>query len=272
MRSLLLCMLFANTLAAQPRPEDANGPFTRFLFPILQGDVHGAFGSVWRAEAWFYYAGSEDASDGPTVIPLPFCRSSPSCFFVLHLEPVPMPFPVEPSNFQKGSALLLHVESRFASNFTFSSRVRDLSRAGDSAGTSIPVVREDGITAQPVHLLNVSIAPKFRNMLRIYALPEVADPEVEVRYYGMPDFDLQVDLNPVRTERVRLRTYPAVQGYLVQPAIAEVVGFDTAPEVTGKTALWIDVVPITPGLRIWAFVSVTNNDTQQVTLITPDGR
>lgn len=36
--------------------------------------------------------------------------------------------------------------------------------------------------------------------------------------------------------------------------------------------IWIEVVPITPGLRIWAMLSVTNNETQQVTLITPGGR
>lgn len=42
--------------------------------------------------------------------------------------------------------------------------------------------------------------------------------------------------------------------------------------LVGETSLWIEVVPITPGLRIWAFVSVTNNDTQQATLVTPVGR
>ena len=34
-------------------------------------------------------------------------------------------------------------------------------------------------------------------------------------------------------------------------------------------ALWVEVVPITTGLRIWAMISVTNNDTQHVTLIAP---
>jgi len=31
----------------------------------------------------------------------------------------------------------------------------------------------------------------------------------------------------------------------------------------------VEIAPLTPGLRIWALLSVTNNDTQQVTIITP---
>lgn len=31
----------------------------------------------------------------------------------------------------------------------------------------------------------------------------------------------------------------------------------------------MSVVPLTPGLRIWGFVSVTNNETQEVTLVSP---
>jgi hypothetical protein len=124
-----------------------------------------------------------------------------------------------------------------------------------------------------VRLLNVPLAAKFRNMLRVYALPEIAHPEVEVRYYRMTDrLSLVADPNPLRTERVRLRTYPAIQGFLVHPSVAEIPGFESAPELSGQKALWIQVVPITPGLRIWAFVSITNNDTQQVTLVTPSGR
>jgi hypothetical protein len=39
--------------------------------------------------------------------------------------------------------------------------------------------------------------------------------------------------------------------------------------LAGENAVWVEVVPITTGLRIWAMVSVTNNDTQHVTLIAP---
>ena len=35
------------------------------------------------------------------------------------------------------------------------------------------------------------------------------------------------------------------------------------------TVMGVRVTPLTPGLRIWAFVSVTNNETQHVTTITP---
>lgn len=32
---------------------------------------------------------------------------------------------------------------------------------------------------------------------------------------------------------------------------------------------WLEIEPVTPGLRYWAFVTVTNNATSHVTTITP---
>jgi hypothetical protein len=261
-----------SAVGVQATPDISDLSYTRYLIPIIQNEMTGAFGSRWQVDTWFYYSGA-DPEKGPIVIPSPFCRHG-ICFFGIHLlvDGEYQPLPVEP-NFYTGSAVLLHVESQYTEGFTFASRIRDVSRERDSAGTEIPIVREDRISEETVHLLNVPRLAKFRNMLRIYALPEVANPEVEVRYYRMTErLSLVVSRTPLRTERVRLRTYPAMQGFLLHPSLAEIPGFESAPELAGETALWIDVVPITPGLRIWAFVSITNNDTQQVTLVTPIGR
>jgi hypothetical protein len=269
-RNLLLVLMLGTAGLAQPAPV-TELPYTRYLIPIFQNEMTGALGSRWQVDTWFYY--SSAAPGGPTIVPSPFCRDG-ICFFSLHLllDGEFQPLPIEPRSYP-GTSVLLHVESQYAAAFTFVSRIRDVSREQDSAGTEIPVVHEDRIAEQPVRLLNVPIATKFRNMLRVYALPEIANPEVEVRYYRMTErSSLFADRTPLRIERLRLRTYAAMQGFLLHPSLAEVPGFESAPELAGQTALWIDVVPITPGLRIWAFVSITNNDTQQVTLVTPSGR
>lgn len=267
MRRLLLTAVLATIVAARDT-TGAELSYTRYLIPIFQGEKTGAFGSRWQVDTWFYF----ENIDGPMVVPAPFCRFSVCPFgLVITVDGEYRPLPVEP-NAYPGSAILLHVESQYADEFTFASRVRDVSRDQETAGTEIPVIREDRIIEKPVHLLNVPLAPRFRNMLRVYALPEVANPEVEVRYYRMTEqLSLVANRTPLRTERLPLRTYPPVQGYLVHPSLAEIPAFQSAPELAGETALWIDVVPITPGLRIWAFVSITNNDTQQVTLVTPGG-
>lgn len=101
----------------------------------------------------------------------------------------------------------------------------------------------------------------------------MADPEVEVRYYRQPDpdrsrFDARVRL--LRSERVRLRTRAASGQYQFYPALAEIGNIDTLPELAGVENIGIEVVPLTPGLRFWAMVSVTNNSTQEVTLVSPD--
>src|SRR5215203_1033455 len=158
MRKILLAAMLTTAVAARATPDISELSYTRYLIPIIQNETTGAFGSRWRVDTWFYY--SSIAPGGPIVLPSPFCRHG-ICFFGLHLllEGDIRPLPVEP-NFYRGSALLFHVESQYADEFTFASRIRDVSRQQDSAGTEIPVVREDRITEQPVHLLNVPLAPK----------------------------------------------------------------------------------------------------------------
>src|SRR5260370_32300719 len=43
----------------------------------------------------------------------------------------------------------------------------------------------------------------------------------------------------------------------------------TLPELQGVDRVRIEITPATDGLRLWAFVSVTNNETQHVTVIAP---
>jgi len=40
-------------------------------------------------------------------------------------------------------------------------------------------------------------------------------------------------------------------------------------EIQGQDRVRIEVAPLTSGLRLWGFVSVTNNQTQHVTTVVP---
>jgi hypothetical protein len=59
--------------------------------------------------------------------------------------------------------------------------------------------------------------------------------------------------------------------FRVHPGYAEYTGLNDLLrlEIPLPPNVRIDVEPLTAGSRYWAFVSITNNDTQRVTTVTP---
>ena len=248
--------------AAQEAPA-----YTRFLLPIYTTTTPGAYGSLWQARTFIHYSGSEEAS----VVPRAFCYGV-LCPTRGNVEPGLPAVPFQRLAGFPESAILVHVEAAYASSVTFNTRIRDLSRAADSGGTEVPAIREDEMSARAIYLLNVPVETRFRDMLRIYALPDVEAPEVDVRYYRQPDPDgssLDLNVHRLRTERVTLRRRVSDDSLNLYPALAEIGNVELLPELRGEKAVWIEIVPVTAGLRLWALVSITNNETQQVTVVTP---
>jgi hypothetical protein len=274
MRSYLVALVVA-LFALSPAAIAAETPFKRFLVPLYTDPVRGTFGSLWEVTTWFQYSGTETFEMIPESAVCAVLCTGPGELVSGSTAPLPL-MPV----FANESGVLMHVPRSHAAEMTFGSRVRDASRDLESAGTEVPVVPEDDMTSSPLYLLNVPVGPNARATLRIYALPEYPSPEVEVRYFRMPRRTPGGNLDGIgiillRNERVQLRTYPATrpypanQAYLLHPSFAAIANFETLPEILGRESVWIEVVPVTEGLPIWAFVSVTNNTTQQVTLVTP---
>ncbi|HET8775840.1 MAG TPA: hypothetical protein VFP80_18730 [Thermoanaerobaculia bacterium] len=265
---LLTLLAVAVVLAAPAGSFAAEAPvFTRFLVPIHVVATPGAHGSLWQSETWIRYAGLEATE----MVPRPFCFAG-LCPLGGLLEPgwpaVPFRhFSRELDPFTE-PAFLVHIEAQHAADVTFSSRVRDLSRMSESAGTEVPVVREDDFRASPLYLLNIPVDPKFRSLLRLYALPDLEEIEVDVRYFRGIEEGEEFAIQLVHQDRTRLRIPAPIAGFRLHPALAE-VDLQAIPELAALNAFWIEVVPATPGARIWAFVSVTNNETQQFTMVSP---
>jgi len=120
----------------------------------------------------------------------------------------------------------------------------------------------------PVRLLHVlntrsrSGIP-YRLALRVYALPETARPQVDVRI-------LSLSGTVLGTHRLELNVRPAENGLPIFPSELTWAGFETAlptdPFIPNVT---VEIVPVTPGLHFWAFISQTNNETQHVSIVTP---
>jgi hypothetical protein len=250
------------TVSGEPLPE-----YTRFLMPVYVNNTPGAYGSRWQSETWVRYSGIETMRMAPIPYDCAF-----ECTLLGPVEPNWPSLRLHHLTAYPESAILVHVEKEHASEVTFDTRIRDLSRAGRSAGTQIPVIREDLMSTGPLYLLNIPMEPTFRHTLRVYALPDVEMPEVEVRYFrqpnpGGPGLDLNIYL--LRVQRLTLRIPPPMGTWNIAPAVAEVGNIETFPELSGESTIWVEIVPLTPGLRAWGLISVTNNETQQVTIISP---
>ena len=91
---------------------------------------------------------------------------------------------------------------------------------------------------------------------------------VHVKYLqGDPSGTERVLREEDMTLVVPFPTEPGAHRFL--PAYAAVNDFQRDPLLNATSLLRIEVTPVTPGLEFWTFVSITNNNTQHVTLVTP---
>lgn len=136
-------------------------------------------------------------------------------------------------------------------------RVSETSKQAQNHGVEIPVVRLEDFS-ESIALLNVPVDPKFRLTMRIYGLNR--GPNFVNLSFG--NRSLQVPLRIGRT--------------IFDPSYAEITDFapaDTAPPSPRQDDMTVLVgSPRGPGdvvSPIWAFITVTNNETQHITTITP---
>lgn len=250
--------------------------YERILIPIFTSrPVPGAFGSLWKSE--LQIVNRTRLSLDPTIDIFPLEPRCDSEVCVAPLAPMKMLSPrfatprldvIDPP------VLQFYVRSDLAPYLAFTLRIRDLSRQSESWGTDVPVVRERDLRTS-LTLVDVPLQPRFRQMLRVlmpdyvgccaaHAIFFSAEGNVlaerEVRA-GRPNGSIG-GLVPAPYLREGSREFP------LQPAYAE-IDLRSIPELAGHETVWLIIESASPPSRVWAFVSVTNDETQQVTLITP---
>jgi IPT/TIG domain len=218
--------------------------FERILIPVYTPPVHGAFGSEFHTIA---FAGNK-AEPPVTVYGI-----DPSC---LPIDPPPSPFAPEmipggtdiplPSDCSNWPARFFYVPKAQAAALTFNDRVFDISRSALSNGTEIPIVRSDRFTNRIV-LMQVPIGGNFRNTLRIYA----ANPIIATVMIG----GLQ-HIVPLQAGAT-----------MFDPAYATFSEFPVPVDPGSATTLRVTIDSPEP---VWAFITSTNNISQEITTISPD--
>jgi hypothetical protein len=206
--------------------------FELILFPTsFEGP--GVFGARWTAEN--YIAAGENE-------PVRF-RDALPCFSCTDLLTAATPL----RNDQNPAGLALYALRGTASQLMTGSRIRDVSRPAQN-GTEVPVVRDSDFRDRGMYFLTVPVDRHSRVTLRAWALTDTP-----MTISGL-------------TPPVPLRFVPVSGTSLAFATLDLTSYFQQLPQ--GAISAYI-YFPRPPGFdpRMWGLISVTNNETQQVTIV-----
>lgn len=264
--SILVILASATSLGAA-------GPI-RVLLPVyFEQPVQGAFGSIWNAQLAVHNSSGCDYR----IANCPYTTCEAFDSEDLHLRPgetqtvLPASYPKR-ANGVAGSMLYLQADaatcsvSNPATDLWFALRIMDSSRAVFSAGTELPVVRENAFYHGALRLLDIPTGSLFRSTLRVFEM-DLTRAAFTVRVFDQTTNVLVSEFMLTAAAESpggpsgppldsNYRFYP---GFAEAPITVDVSSHPVRVEVNASSA----------GAVFWAYISITNNDSQQVTVVTP---
>jgi hypothetical protein len=247
-------------LLAAASPGSAQESVERFLVPIVAQEQPGAYGSIWTSTLRVYNAGHESV----VLYPAPTCESG----LCSDLTPAD-------AGYERSFALykfppdappgrVLYVYEGPATLF-FHLRVRDMSRAAQSMGVQIPVIPEADLFRDEVALLGVPGDARFRHTLRIYDINNQPS-SFRIRVFsGLQRIHIHEETITLFMNLVDPGVQPREE--VIGPSAAQLDFRDRIPD--GDHLYYLTIEPLQESL-FWAFLSITNNETQEVTLVLPN--
>jgi hypothetical protein len=244
--------------------EGIEAGYEQVLLPVyLDGTVPGANGTQWKTDLWIRNNGTEAATLAPWPCPPnqvcpPVIPLTATLNAGLSLHNLPPFFQTPDAN----TSRLLWV--REPNDVSFSLRFADVSRSSLNGGTDMPVIREKELLRRPAQLFNVPLNAQFRVLLRVFDVA-YSSSKFRVTVYAQTEGETA----PLHSAEVTATTVQTGE-FKSEAAYAQ---FDVTDllrmERTWPEAVRIQIDPLTAGSRYWGFASVTNNETQLVTLVTP---
>lgn len=188
--------------------------------------------------------------------------------------------------FGSSSGLIMYVpKSVDLAELYVSARARDLNRQASSAGTEIPIARETAFRTSEFFLLDIPSDTRFRANLRVYGGMETFTPEYRFIHpggrsaAGLEIYDSRDLDTPLVSTTIDLSTPDSIVAsnpYAVHPAFSSIGDLRAAfpqlaavPKYTIRISPHQTIVDPPREYSMWAFVSLTNNETQEVTTISP---
>jgi len=261
MNRLLLIALLSLAAAASADAQINRSDYETVLLPVNVRDLVGANGSRWETTLRVYHDAERDLSvigydisDGGIGISSQHTYLPQLAYYTAPGEP---------------SGALLYILKRNPDNTHYDLRVRDRSRDDQSAGTSIPVVRETQLITRPAQLLGIPSDRRFRRLLRIYS--PLATTATSFQLSIADDFEGTVFFNGrvVLSPPGRVIVLPG-SSFTLRPASRDIDLDALAPQLVAYPNVTVTVQPDDASERFWAFISITNNTTNEITLVTPN--
>ncbi|MEA2462785.1 MAG: hypothetical protein QOJ98_532, partial [Acidobacteriota bacterium] len=225
------------------------------LFPLTFAGP-GAHGSQWRSENII----RNDAAVEVATVPLIW--DGYSVPEVILLTPIPVgqraAMPEEPED----GGLYLYVPRGLEKWLTYSSHIVDRSRSQSDRGSELPVVRAEDTSAE-IRLPDIPLRPLFRAHLRVYDFDTETPRNIRIVV-------TKEDGTNVFISRRIFSTFECVNPPCFNPRPPyATIDLSAIPELADAGEVDISVRSETNDARLWAFVSVSNNNTQHVTMYTP---
>lgn len=224
----------------------ANTDWEGLLLPVRATNVAGAFGSVWNSESLVFNQSSDPVDLGPYGY---FPHVAPRSVYA---------FPANSNSRPE----IIWIPTWALPSLSVNSRVQDVSRQAQTWGTELPVPRVSQFS-KSVTLLNVPTDARFRDMLRVY-------------FVGSGTFPFHVVGRPMDRDEILFDAQFTAFAPNLDPSApmsdlvaSTAIALETLPNFQSAERLRLTITSDSPG---WAFVSVTNDETQHVTLVTPQPR
>lgn len=252
MRNTILTIALA--LAAASAFANPFGQMT-ILVPINPGAVPGAGGTQWTTSLWVTNTADRDA-----VI---VCDNQPCPTLKAHsttrITAPPLATPHQGFYLGIPSGIIVNP---IPNNSIFAElRTTDSATAPHSAGTEVPVVPLSQMRATTIAMPHVPVNGHSRSRLRVYG---ALNGTASVRVIGVQSnqelYTATLQLTGVDNANLPGNALPR------WPSYAEIALPDVYPG--SDDAVRIEITP-SADTSIWAFVSVTDNESQQFTIITP---
>lgn len=246
-------------------------PLQKVLIPVYTTEpIPGINGSFWITDFRMSNFGSEfvEAEGIWWECFLPECGNLPA-----PLEPGVSFRPIVQNTEGSLRGVFIYLNSVGADQIGLALRFRDLSRQATTAGTELPAPRESAFRIGRFELADVPVDAGFRQTLRIYELDGTPrDASVRVRAYRIDPSHEQPygDPDELLGESVLALSFaPPLGPRFDHPGYAQVTDLSTLAPRGDAEHLRLEIEPVTPGLRLWAFVTVIHNETQHATVVTP---
>ena len=162
---------------------------------------------------------------------------------------------------------MLYVARGVINDLSMSLRLWELSRQSVDAGVEIPVIRSSELRTTTTELMSVPLHGNFRLMLRVYDTVH-KEARFRVRIYAQEE-GIGDSVPLIETELVA--TTAGEGPFRLEPAYAQYSGIESLllNPVPRPDFVRVKIEPLTEGSMFWALVAITNNETQRVTLVTP---